>query len=256
MMRPELMRNEELIRTEMMRQLTDCLKKRVPQVKDSCLIAVRNSSSRQAGIQAVKMLLPDWKGAVEIDGYGAPYLTGSEDKPVSISVTTEGDLHFCLAVVHDGTIKGIGLDFCSSREFRTAYTDGTYHAGRMFTQTEQARLAGAEDTLGQMILAEIFSGKEAAFKALNEEMRRKVLWASEPELEEVRRRAPLDLEPEFYAEFLELEVCESFHGQRCARPFGRTRDTMIFLGLKEIELVTVQAEEWAFSAGIAFSENL
>ena len=104
MMRPELMRNEELIRTEMMRQLTDCLKKRVPQVKDSCLIAVRNSSSRQAGIQAVKMLLPDWKGAVEIDGYGAPYLTGSEDKPVSISVTTEGDLHFCLAVIHDGTI--------------------------------------------------------------------------------------------------------------------------------------------------------
>lgn len=224
---------------ELLEQLTERLKAEFPQARECCL-TVSDGDTRQTAEQAVKSLLPEWKGKVEIDGYGAPYLLDTENCPVSISVTSEQNLHLCLAVIHDGSIKGVGLDICSSREFLTVFREGEYRGGRLFTWLEQQRLEGMTQLRGQQELAEIFSGKEAAFKALNEELRRKI---------------PLMGNPEYYAEFLELEVCEIFHGRRYARPFGRTRDTMAFLGWKEVELVTVQAGELALTAGVIFSEN-
>lgn len=256
---------------EFLEQLTERLKAEFPQVRECCL-TVSDGDTRQTAEQAVKSLLPEWKGKVEIDGYGAPYLLDTENCPVSISVTSEQNLHLCLAVIHDGSIKGVGLDICSSREFLTVFREGEYRGGRLFTWLEQQRLEGMTQLRGQQELAEIFSGKEAAFKALNEELRRKIPLAAEVgRNEELRRKIPSAAEvgrnkelrhkvpatgnPEYYAEFLELEVCEIFHGRRYARPFGRTRDTMAFLGWKEVELVTVQAGELALTAGVIFSEN-
>lgn len=182
---------------------------------------------------------------MERDCYGAPYVTGQEiigdssrpDHRISVASTEDTGCRICLTAVHSRKISGIGIDFAVAEEFAGMFADGVYCGGRMFTESEQEWMNefcgtdGAEETIKkQLLLAELFSGKEAALKSLSNVIREKI-----PEKEAVHWRM----------EFKEFEVRPGKDGRKWAVPFGRTAETVGFLGIDEIELVTVRCRNGA-----------
>ena len=227
---------------EALKRLLEKMKKEFTQIRECSLEIVQGGSTALAAQNAVKAICPCWKGEIKKDGYGAPYLSfHTQALPISISVAEEKGAYFCLAALHDGSLGGIGLDVCSIREFRTAISGGKYQAGSLFTKGEQSWLAAMRpgrfqadsDTAQRMILAEIFSGKEAAFKSLNEAIRRKL---------------PPGQEQGFYGEFLEMEVLRAPGGERYGKAFGRTAKLVSYLGIDRFWLATVWAGELAVTA--------